>query len=93
MVDGALEIHIKVSPGARSNRIVGPYGDRLKVRVAAPPERGRANQMLCEFLAGVFGLPIASVEIVAGFSSPDKRIRVHGLQIEDLQQFAWWPQQ
>ena len=78
-VGGAIEIDLKVVPGAARSEVVGPLGDRLKVRVAAPPEGGRANravvELLCEWLGAASA---ADVEIVAGWGSAKKTVRVRG---------------
>lgn len=76
-VGGAFEIRIKVVPGASRSEIVGALGDRLKVRVAAPPERGKANQALIDVLREWLG--VRDVEILAGLSGRDKTVRVSGL--------------
>lgn len=65
---------VRVKPGARRERVVGAYGDRLKVEVKAPPERGRANAAVCALLARV--LATADVAISSGQTSPDKTVRL-----------------
>lgn len=69
-----LEVRVKVVPGARRSEIVGPLGDRLKVRVAAPAESGKANRALIELLREF--LEAREIEIVAGHSAPEKIVRV-----------------
>jgi uncharacterized protein (TIGR00251 family) len=64
-------------PGASRTAIVGPLGDRLKVRVAAPPEKGAANRAVVELLRKWLG--VRGVEIVAGQGTPEKTARVRGL--------------
>ena len=63
-------------PGAARSEVVGTLGDRLKVRVAAPPEGGRANRKVVELLREWLGTD--DVEIVAGSGSPKKTVRVRG---------------
>ncbi|MDX2148485.1 MAG: DUF167 domain-containing protein [Planctomycetota bacterium] len=70
---------VKVVPGARRAAIVGLLGERLKVRVSSPPERGRANEELCELLARALGVARSAVEVVGGESRPEKQVRVMGL--------------
>jgi uncharacterized protein (TIGR00251 family) len=72
-----MELDVKVVPGASRTEIVGPLGNRLKVRVAAPAEGGKANRALVELLRKWLGT--RAVEIVAGVSSPEKTVRVLGL--------------
>jgi uncharacterized protein (TIGR00251 family) len=72
-------IALRVKPGARRSRIAGAYGERLKVEVAAAPERGKANEALCALLAEALGVSRAEVEIAAGRSSQDKVVRLAGL--------------
>jgi uncharacterized protein len=75
-VEGGIELSIKVVSGASRSEIVGPLGDRLKIRVAAPPEAGQANRALVDLLRRWLGAKV--VEIVSGTSSPDKIVRVSG---------------
>jgi len=72
-----VELDVKVVPGASRTEIVGPLGNRLKVRVAAPAEDGKANRALVDLLRKWLGT--RDVEIVAGRSSAEKTVRVSGL--------------
>lgn len=67
---------LKVVPNAVETQIVGVVGDMLKVRVQAPPEKGKANAELVAFLAEKLGVPKTSVEIVRGHGSSRKLIRL-----------------
>ena len=72
-----MELDVKVVPGASRTEIVGPLGNRLKIRVAAPAEGGKANRALVDLLREWLGT--RDVEIVAGRSSAEKTVRVLGL--------------
>lgn len=74
--DGGSIVALHVQPGARSSGVVGPHGDALKIRLAAPPVEGRANAALLAFLAGRLKLPTSSLQLVAGASSRQKRVAV-----------------
>ena len=77
-VTGGLELRLKVVPGASRSAIAGELGDRLKVKVAAPPEDGKANAAVCAALNAWLGVP---VEIIAGHGNPLKTVRVRGLSV------------
>ncbi|MCC7397721.1 MAG: DUF167 domain-containing protein [Planctomycetes bacterium] len=77
--DGALRFAVKVVPGAARDRIVGLYGDALKVQVAAPPEGGKANSRLCELLATALDVATRDVTVDSGHGSPRKVVAVRGL--------------
>ena len=81
----ATLIAVKVVPGARHSRIAGPHGDVLKVQVAAPPERGRANDAVCDLFAEALGVPRRDVSVVRGLTSPSKTIRVDGLAPDEVE--------
>lgn len=72
-------MRVKVVPASRDTRVVGVLGDRLKVRVAAPPEGGKANAAVCEVLAGALGLPRRAVTVLSGHGHAEKVVRVEGL--------------
>ena len=75
----AVFIAVKAVPGAKRDEIVGPLGDRLKVRVAAPPEGGKANKAICELLAAALGVKVRDVDVVRGASTAEKTVRVQGI--------------
>jgi hypothetical protein len=72
--DVVLTLHIQ--PGAKKTEVAGQHGEALKIRLAAPPVDGRANDCLIAFLAECLGLAKARLELVSGASSRAKRIRV-----------------
>jgi uncharacterized protein len=75
----AVRITVRVSPGARRTELTGRHGPGWRARVAAPPERGRANEALVAHLASLLGLPRSAVRVAAGASSRDKVVEVDGL--------------
>ncbi|MFA5110117.1 MAG: DUF167 domain-containing protein [Desulfobaccales bacterium] len=70
-------LRLTVVPGAQRTVVVGLHGDRLKVRLAAPPEKGAANQELIAFLAKTLHLPKQAFELTVGASSRVKMVEVH----------------
>ena len=75
-------VRIKVVPNASRTKIVGILGDRLKVAVAAPPEAGKANKMLCQLLAKTFGIPKKHTSVTAGQTQPTKSILLEGVAVD-----------
>jgi uncharacterized protein (TIGR00251 family) len=69
-------IRIKAVPGASRDGIAGAVGDRLKVRVSAPPEGGHANRAICRLVAAALGVRPRQVTIERGRTSPEKTLRV-----------------
>ena len=74
--DGTILLSVHVQPGARHPGVVGHHGDAIKVRVAAPPEAGRANREVCALVATALGARPADVVVVAGTSSRRKRLAI-----------------
>ena len=72
-------LRLTVVPGAQRTQVVGLYGDRLKVRLAAPPEKGAANRELLDFLARSLNLPKSSFKLTGGAQSRSKVVAVHDL--------------
>ena len=83
--DGSVELNVHAQPGAGRTQITGRHGDALKIRVAVPPEHGRANDALAKVLADVFDVPSNAVSITAGEKSRTKRFR---LTVDDIEAFA-----
>jgi uncharacterized protein (TIGR00251 family) len=71
---GRLLVEVKVVPGASRSEVSGLRDGALLVRVAAPPEKGKANEELRACLARALGLPKSAVELVAGAASRRKRV-------------------
>ena len=70
-------LRIKVVAKSPKTEIAGELSDgTLKVKVAAAPERGKANAELCAFLAREIGIPSSQVEVISGHTSPLKLVRV-----------------
>jgi uncharacterized protein len=65
--------------------VVGPHGEAWKVRVAAAPENGKANEAVRDLLAAALGVPRSSTEIVSGAASRDKVVVVRGLTAEEAE--------
>ena len=76
-------MRLQVTPGARRTEVVGQYGDRLKVRLAAAPEKGAANRELIAFLARTLNLPKDAFRLL-GTQSRSKVVEIHDLS-PDLQ--------
>jgi uncharacterized protein len=72
---------IKAIPNAPRSEVIGWLGDALKVKVHAPPVEGRANEVLCEFLADALDLPRRAVTVLRGDTSRQKVIRIDGLDL------------
>lgn len=75
----AVLIAVKAVPGAKRDEIVGLLGTRLKVRVSAPPEGGKANDAICAVIAKALGVKQRAVTIHAGHGNPEKMVRVEGV--------------
>ncbi len=83
--DGGVVFTAKVVPGSSgSTRICGLLDGMLKVKVAAPPEKGKANQCLLKFLAKTLGLKKNAISILSGKTGPVKQIRISGISVETL---------
>jgi uncharacterized protein len=81
LTDG-IEIRVKAVPGASRSRMAGALGDELKILVAEPPEKGRANAAVEAILAELLGVPRKSVSVVSGLSNPHKTVRILGVTVE-----------
>jgi len=75
---------IKAIPNAPRSEVVGWLGDALKVKVHAPPVEGRANEVLCAFLADTFGLPRRAVTVLRGDTSRQKLVRLEGIALVEV---------
>ncbi|HVG28091.1 MAG TPA: DUF167 domain-containing protein [Pyrinomonadaceae bacterium] len=76
--DGAITFGVRVVPRASRTEVAGEHDGALRVRVAAPPVEGAANEELTRFFAKSLGVAAREVEIVSGLASKSKRVRVRG---------------
>jgi uncharacterized protein YggU (UPF0235/DUF167 family) len=75
----STRVRVRVSPGAKSSRIIGPHGEGWKVRVAARAEGGRANDAVVRLLSAALGVPREAVTLVSGHGGRDKIVELAGL--------------
>ncbi len=76
---------IKAVPGASRDQIAGMLGDRLKVRIAAAPEAGKANKSICTLIAKSLNIKPAMVQVASGHTNPEKIIRISGSDYRSTQ--------
>lgn len=81
---GGVALSVHVQPHASRTECIGFHGDALKIRVAAPPSDGAANDELCRFLARRCDVPLKAIEILTGAGSRRKRLLVKGRSVEQV---------
>jgi uncharacterized protein (TIGR00251 family) len=85
---GSVRFAVRVVPRARRDAIDGEWQGALKVRLAAPPVEGRANDALCRFLAACLKIPASAVRIVSGERGRTKRVEVRGVSAGQIRALA-----
>ncbi len=70
-------IKLYIRPGASETRVEGIYRERIKIRISAPPEKGRANKELIKFIGGILSIPKSRISIISGKTSNYKEIQVN----------------
>ncbi len=81
--DGRLTLTLHIQPGAKKTDVAGLHGDALKIRLAAPPVDGKANEALIKFLAERFKLPKNKVTLKSGHTSRRKVLEIIGSCAEE----------
>ena len=84
MIGRMAILRVHVVPNAKIDRVVGEYGDAVKIKLRAPAVEGKANAALLRFLAEQMKLPRHSIVLQRGHKSRDKLIRIDGLTAEDV---------
>jgi len=74
----------KIVPGSSRTAACGLFDDMLKIKVAAAPEKGKANQCLLRFLAEILGVKRNAVSIIAGQTAAVKQVQVSGISADTL---------
>jgi uncharacterized protein (TIGR00251 family) len=75
-LNGGVVLDLSIVPGAKRTEIIGLHDDALRVRLAAPPVDGKANDALIAWLANELGVTRRSIGLLRGASSRRKQVRV-----------------
>jgi uncharacterized protein len=78
-------VRLRVAPASARPGVVGRHGDAWKVRVAAPPEGGRANEAVVRLLAEALQVPRQDVTLVSGHGARDKVVNLSGLGAGEIE--------
>ena len=76
--DGRITLTLHIQPGAKKTEVAGLHGEALKIRLAAPPVDGKANEALLRFVAETLGLPKSAVSLKSGQTSRRKVLEISG---------------
>ena len=87
--EGGVTIKVRVQPRASRTEIIGEHAGAIKMRVAAPPVDGKANEECRRYLAKLLKVGATSVEIISGDSSRDKVIRVSNISALRVLEALW----
>ena len=82
--DNSIVFKVKVVPGSSRTALCGLHGDMVKIKVAAAPEKGKANKCLLDFLSKKLGVRKNAVKIVSGQGNPVKSVQVMGISVVQL---------
>lgn len=77
-----LTIHVK--PGTGKNEVAEIKPEFIKIKISAPPEKGRANAELVKFLSKILDINKNEIEIVSGNNSKIKMVKVNNLTVEEV---------
>src|SRR5262245_57259191 len=85
VTDDAITFAVRVQPRASKSGVAGELDGALKIRLAAPPVDGEANEELVRLLAKLFGAPRQRIAILSGQTSKNKIVRVSGISVEKVE--------
>ncbi|MFZ0035166.1 MAG: DUF167 domain-containing protein [Sedimentisphaerales bacterium] len=83
-IQGGVVFSAKIVPGSSRTCISSLLGDMLKIKISAPPEKGKANQCLVRFLAEQLGVQKNTISIISGQTNPIKQVHVLGISADAL---------
>ena len=83
-----VRFSVRVQPRASRSEVCGEHGDSLKVRLAAPPVDGAANDALISLLAGELDVPRRAIRIISGLASRTKVVQVDGIAADSVERLA-----
>ncbi|MBN2479674.1 MAG: YggU family protein [Parachlamydiales bacterium] len=88
-MENFIIINVKIIPNSSVNKIVGFENENiLKIRIKAPPEKGKANKVLIKFLSKTLAIPPYYIEIISGHTSKLKKLKIFGITKNLLTQIA-----
>jgi uncharacterized protein (TIGR00251 family) len=76
---------VKVLPRAKKTELAEKIGDLYKLRLAAPPVDGKANDACVRFFAERFGVSQSAVRIVQGLTNRTKVIEIDGIDLTEVE--------
>jgi uncharacterized protein len=85
VTDDSITFAVRVQPRASKSGVVGVLDGALKIRLAAPPVDGAANEELIRLLSKIFDAPRQRIAILSGQTSKNKIVRVSGISVEDVE--------
>lgn len=87
MKESSVSFEVLIQPGSSKDEIAGFHDGKLKIKISAPPARGKANKRLIEFISRLFGVAKSNVDIIKGKSSRLKTMKVYGISEEAYNSF------
>jgi uncharacterized protein len=85
MPNPQTKISVKVQPNAGKNEVVGQANGVWRIKVAAPPDKGKANKELIEFLSEILDLKKDCISILKGLTSHNKIVLIEGMVAETVE--------
>ncbi len=77
-----VTLTLHAQPGAKKSEVAGLYGDALKLKLAAAPVEGRANEALLKYMSRLFDVPLRQVVLLQGEQSRHKVVAITGSRID-----------
>lgn len=82
LVPGGVRLAVQIQPNAKKTEVVGVLDDALKIKLAAQPIEGKANEALVKWLAGALGIARSAVTLTHGQTNKKKLLEVAGVTLE-----------
>ena len=79
-----VTLRIKAVPGASRDGIAGMLGDRVKIRISAAPEGGKANKAIIKLLARSLNIKPTQLTLVSGHTNPEKVLGIESLSAAQI---------
>ena len=81
---GGVRLAVQIQPNAKKTEVVGVLDDALKIKLAAQPIEGKANEALVKWLASALGVPRSAVTLTHGQTNKKKLLEVSGVTLEEV---------